>query len=116
MCLSIPGKIVSVDDGAQGDLRMGRVAFGGITKEICLAYVPDAELGDYVIVHVGFAISKLDQEEARQVFSYLAELGDLEELGELADLTGPVKLPEPAGLDGPGKLPEQAELDLAREV
>ncbi len=83
MCLSIPGKIVSVADGAQDDLRMGRVAFGGITKEICLAYVPEAEVGDYVIVHVGFAISKLNQEDARQVFTYLAELGDVGELGAL---------------------------------
>ncbi len=84
MCLSIPGQVVSVDDGAPGDLRMGRVAFGGITKEVCLAYVPEADVGDYVIVHVGFAISKLNQEDAQQVFSYLAELGDLGDLGELS--------------------------------
>ncbi len=72
MCLGIPGKILSVEEG---DLRTGKVAFGGIVKEICLAYVPEADVGDYVIVHVGFAISRVDEAEAEQIFAYLAEIG-----------------------------------------
>ncbi|MDC0685437.1 MULTISPECIES: HypC/HybG/HupF family hydrogenase formation chaperone [Sorangium] len=72
MCLGIPGKVLGV---AGGDLRLGRVAFGGIVKEICLAYVPEAEAGDYVIVHAGFAISRIDEASARRTLSYLDELG-----------------------------------------
>ncbi|HKJ33114.1 MAG TPA: HypC/HybG/HupF family hydrogenase formation chaperone [Balneolales bacterium] len=73
MCLGIPGKIVEI--GHQEDeLLMGKVSFGGLKKEVCLSYVPDAKIGDYVIVHVGFALSKLDEQEARQVFDYLEEL------------------------------------------
>jgi len=59
---------------------MGRVNFGGIVKEVCLAYVPEVEIDDYVVVHVGFAISRIDEEEAQQVFEYLREMGELEEL------------------------------------
>jgi hydrogenase expression/formation protein HypC len=62
--------------------RVGRVSFGGIVKEVSLAYVPEATIGEYVIVHVGFAISKLDEEEAQQVFEYLRQMGELAELGE----------------------------------
>jgi hydrogenase expression/formation protein HypC len=78
MCLAVPGKIISI----QGrDLnRMGRVSFSGVVKEVSLAYVPDALVDDYVIVHVGFALSKVDHEEAQRVFSYLEEMGDLGEL------------------------------------
>lgn len=73
MCLGIPGEVQSV---AQEDaLRMGRVAFGGIVKEVCLAYVPEAEAGDFVIVHAGFAISRIDREAAARVFAYLDEIG-----------------------------------------
>jgi hydrogenase expression/formation protein HypC len=82
MCLAIPGQIISINEGASELERTGRVRFGGIVKEVNLAYVPDAALDDYVIVHVGFAISKVDQEEAEQVFEYLKEMGELEELGE----------------------------------
>lgn len=60
--------------------RSGKVDFGGILKEASLAYVPDADVGDYVIVHVGFALSKVDEAEAQRVFAYLAEMGELEEL------------------------------------
>jgi hydrogenase expression/formation protein HypC len=78
MCLAVPGKIISIaGDGLE---RSGKVDFGGIMKEACLAYVPEAEVGDYVIVHVGFALSKVDEAEARRVFAYLAEMGELEEL------------------------------------
>lgn len=79
MCLGVPGKVVEVMEDPLG-MTMGRVSFSGITKEVCLAYTPDAEVGDYVVVHVGFAISKIDEEEAKQVFAYLEEIGELEEL------------------------------------
>lgn len=79
MCLAIPGKIESIssDDPL---LRTGKVNFGGILKEVNLAYVPEAAVGDYVIVHVGFAISKLDESEAHQVFEYLRQMEELEEM------------------------------------
>lgn len=61
-------------------MPMGKVNFAGITKEVCLAYVPEAQVGDYVVVHVGFAISTVDEAEANQVFAYLEEMGELAEL------------------------------------
>ena len=61
-------------------MNMGKVSFGGIVKEVCLAYTPDVEAGDYVVVHVGFAISSIDESEAEKVFAYLREMGELEEL------------------------------------
>jgi hydrogenase expression/formation protein HypC len=79
MCLGVPGRIVSLQQNPLG-MTMGRVNFGGITKEVCLAYVPDAAVGEYVVVHVGFAIAKVDEQEARQVFDYLREIGELDEL------------------------------------
>ena len=81
MCLAIPGKIVSVS-GEDPLLRTGKVDFGGILKEASLAYVPEAQVGDYVIVHVGFAISRLDEADARQLFEYLREMQELGEVGE----------------------------------
>lgn len=79
MCLAIPGKIVDI--GHQEDeMIMGKVSFGGLEKEVCLSYVPDAKVGDFVIVHVGFALSKIDDEEARQVFDYLEQMGETEEI------------------------------------
>ena len=77
MCLAVPGKILAT----QGDdtlMRTGKVSFGGIIKEINLAYVPDAEVDDYVLVHVGFAIAKIKEEEAKRVFEYLKEMDELE--------------------------------------
>lgn len=61
-------------------MTMGRVSFGGIVKDVCLAYTPEVEVGNYVVVHVGFAISQIDEEEAHKVFAYLEEMGELEEL------------------------------------
>ncbi len=81
MCLAIPGKIESIS-GDDPMTRMGKVNFGGILKEACLAYVPEAVVGDYVIVHVGFALSRLDEEEAGKVFDYLRQMEDLGELKE----------------------------------
>jgi hydrogenase expression/formation protein HypC len=79
MCLAVPGKIVSVH-GDDPDLRTGRVDFSGVIKQVNLAYVPEAQVGDYVLVHVGFAINTIDEAEARQVFEYLREMGELAEL------------------------------------
>ena len=79
MCLAIPGQVLTVE-GADPLTRMGKVSFGGIVKEVSLAYVPEAGVGDYVIVHVGFAISKVDEQEAQQVFAYLEQMDELTEL------------------------------------
>ena len=79
MCLAIPGKIESISDG-DPLLRMGRVNFGGILKEACLACVPEAQVGDYVIVHVGFALSRLDESEAQKIFEYLEQMQEVDEL------------------------------------
>lgn len=79
MCLAIPGKIESIT-GADPVTRMGRINFGGVIKEASLAYVPEVQVGDYVIVHVGFALSKVDEEEAQKVFGYLKQIGELDEL------------------------------------
>ena len=78
MCLGIPGQIRSIEER---ELRMGNVAFGGIVKEGCLEYVPEARIDDFVIVHAGFAITVLDEREAAEVFGYLEQLGDLSALG-----------------------------------
>jgi hydrogenase expression/formation protein HypC len=79
MCLAVPGKIESL----QGDdplLRTGRVSFGGITKTVHLGCVPEAKIGDYVLVHVGVALSTIDEKEAEEVFRYLRQMGDLTDL------------------------------------
>jgi hydrogenase expression/formation protein HypC len=82
MCLAVPGKIISVS--GEDIARQARVDFGGILKEVNLAYVPQAQIGEYVLVHVGFAISVVDEEEAGKVFGYLKEMGELGELGVLS--------------------------------
>ena len=79
MCLAVPGQVLSID-GDDPLLRSGRVDFSGIVKRVNLSYVPDAAVGDYVLVHVGFAISTVDETEAREVFEYLKAMGDLNEL------------------------------------
>ena len=81
MCLAIPGRLVSIDAG-DPVLRSGRVDFAGIIKQVNLSYVPEAGLGDFVLVHVGFALSTVDEVEARQVFTYLEQMGELAELDE----------------------------------
>ncbi|MGI5240142.1 HypC/HybG/HupF family hydrogenase formation chaperone [Dactylosporangium sp. CA-139066] len=85
MCLGIPGRIVSADDAS--GLRMGTVDFGGVEREVCLAYAPEARAGDYVIVHVGFAISVVDETEARRTLQILEAMGGVLER-ELADGSG----------------------------
>lgn len=81
MCLGVPGEVKTIVDG---ELRMGRVAFGGVVKEVCLACVPEAEVGDFVVVHAGFAISRIDHDAAARVFSYLEalEAGGAEEVAD----------------------------------
>lgn len=79
MCLGVPGKVLEVLPNATG-MTMGRVSFGGIVKQVCLAYTPEVQEGDYVVVHVGFAISRIDEDEAHKVFEYLEEMGELGEL------------------------------------
>ncbi len=87
MCLGVPGKVLKVEQNEIG-VPMGKVSFGGIAKEVCFAYVPEAEVGDYVIVHAGFALSRLDEKEAQEVFDLLAQLGEVEaELVEEARAT-----------------------------
>jgi hydrogenase expression/formation protein HypC len=78
MCLAIPGRIVECFQ--KQELRMARVQFGGIIREACLEYVPDAQVGDYVLVHVGFALSRIDEEEALRTYALLEELDQLTEL------------------------------------
>jgi hydrogenase expression/formation protein HypC len=77
MCLGVPGKITEIYH--ENGLRMGKIDFGGVTREACLAYVPEAHIGDYTIIHVGFAISQLSEEEAQQTLALLREIADLEE-------------------------------------
>jgi len=83
MCLAIPGKVVSIR-GDDALTRMGRIDFSGVVKEASLAYVPEVQVGDYVIVHVGFALSKVDEAEAQKVFEYLRQMGELGEIQEAA--------------------------------
>lgn len=78
MCLAIPGKIL--DERQIDGIRVGRVQFGGVTREAYLDYVPEAVTGDYVMVHVGFAISKVDEEEAARTYRYLQEMDQLAEI------------------------------------
>lgn len=80
MCLGIPGKVVEIH--REHDVRMGKVDFGGVFKSVCLEHVEDAQLGDYVLVHVGFALAKIDEEEAKRVFEVLEQMG---ELGDVRD-------------------------------
>jgi hydrogenase expression/formation protein HypC len=80
MCLGIPGRIVEIY--REHDVQMGKVDFGGVAKRACLEHVPEAQVGDYVLVHVGFALSRIDAEEARRVFEYLDAIAVADELGE----------------------------------
>lgn len=86
MCLGIPGKVVDIR--REHDVRMGKVDFGGVFKSVCLEHVEEAQPGDYVLVHVGFALAKINEEEARRVFELLDQMGELGEVRPTA--------PEPA--------------------
>jgi hydrogenase expression/formation protein HypC len=75
MCLGVPGKIIEIYEN--NDLKMGKIDFGGVTREACLAYVPEAKVGDYTIIHVGFALNLLSEQEALETLSLLREITDL---------------------------------------
>jgi hydrogenase expression/formation protein HypC len=81
MCLGIPGQITQIWTGEATGLPMARVNFGGVGKEVCLSFTPQAEVGDYVMVHVGFAISRIDETEAERTLTLLTEMDGLAELG-----------------------------------
>jgi hydrogenase expression/formation protein HypC len=81
MCLGVPGKVIAIYE--TNGMRMGKVDFGGLAKEVCLAYVPEVVLGDYTIVHVGFAITKLDEQSAQETLALIRQMRSLEE--ELGD-------------------------------
>lgn len=80
MCLGVPGKIV--EKYSEFDLPMGKVEFGGVFKRVCLAHTPQAQVGDYVIVHVGFALQVIDEAEAGQIFTFLDRMNELDELNQ----------------------------------
>lgn len=77
MCLGVPGKITEIYN--KDDLKMGVIDFGGVTREACLEYIPESEIGDYVLIHVGFAISKLSEEEAQETLKLIREIANIEE-------------------------------------
>ncbi|NQU25790.1 MAG: HypC/HybG/HupF family hydrogenase formation chaperone [Candidatus Nealsonbacteria bacterium] len=83
MCLGIPGKLIELYQ--RDELPMGKVEFGGITKEVCLVYTPEAQVGQYVLVHVGFALSQIDEAEATEIFSYLEQIDEALAAEEPAD-------------------------------
>jgi hydrogenase expression/formation protein HypC len=87
MCLGIPGKVVEISN--DGPLQMGKIDFGGVRKEACLAYVPEVAIGDYVIVHVGFAISRLDEDEALKTLELLRMMDEDGVLMELGSMSAP---------------------------
>ena len=93
MCLAVPGQVKEIFE--QGGTRMGRVNFGGITKEVCLAYLPDIVVGDYTIVHVGFAISKIDDESAQKTLQMFRDLGILEEELGVEPVAAPLSVSGP---------------------
>jgi hydrogenase expression/formation protein HypC len=94
MCLAVPGQVLTIT-GTDLD-RLGRVSFGGVVKEVNLAYVPEARVGDYVVVHVGVALSVVNEAEAQQTFEYLRQMEELEELKE-SPPGPPVTASPPAG-------------------
>ena len=77
MCLGIPGKIINIYE--QNGFPMGKIDFGGVIKEVCLAYVPEAKTGDYALIHVGFAISLMDEDEALETLSLIKEVGEFDQ-------------------------------------
>ena len=100
MCLAIPGKVEEIL--TEGDIRVGRVNFGGVIKRVCLDYVPEVEVGDYTIVHVGFALSKIDEESAQKTLAVFRELGMLDEelAGEEEAFARAAAAPQSACPDG----------------
>lgn len=91
MCLGIPGRVVKTFQ--EHEVLMGKVDFGGVSKQVCLEHVPDVEIGQYVLVHVGFGLSKIDEDEARRVFTFLDEMKQLDELETPSDAVEPEASP-----------------------
>jgi hydrogenase expression/formation protein HypC len=85
MCLGVPGKIIEIYEA--GGLKMGKIDFGGVTREACLAYVPEAQVGDYTVIHVGFALNVISETEAQETLALLQEIADIN--AELGPETGP---------------------------
>ena len=79
MCLAVPGKVTSIDD-SNPELKMANVNFSGVSKEVCVQWLPDVKIGDYVLVHVGFALNKIDEKDAEETLKILREMGDLNEI------------------------------------
>ena len=77
MCLAVPGKVVTIDK-SNPELKMAKVSFGGVLKEVCVQWLPDVKIGDYVLVHVGFALNKIDEKDAEETLRILREMGDIE--------------------------------------
>lgn len=75
MCLAIPGRVIAL--AREHDVLMGKVAFGGVTRQVCLEHVPEVQPGDYVLVHAGFALSRIDEAEAQRIFAFLTEMDEL---------------------------------------
>ena len=80
MCLAVPGQVLQIDD-RNPDLKMAKVSFGGINKEVCVEFLPDVKVGDYVLVHVGFALNKIDEKDAEETLKILREMGEMESGG-----------------------------------
>jgi hydrogenase expression/formation protein HypC len=78
VCLAVPGKVVSIDE-SNPELKMAKVNFSGVSKEVCIQWLPDVKIGDYVLVHVGFALNKVDEKDAEETLRILREMGDIEE-------------------------------------
>jgi hydrogenase expression/formation protein HypC len=78
VCLAVPGKVTSIDD-SNPELKMANVNFSGVSKEVCVQWLPDVKIGDYVLVHVGFALNKIDEKDAEETLKILREMGDIEE-------------------------------------
>ncbi len=76
MCLAVPGKIVSIDE-SNAELKMAKVNFGGVMKDICIQWLPDVQVGEYVLAHVGFALNKIDEKDAEETIEILRQMGDL---------------------------------------
>ncbi|WP_042364618.1 HypC/HybG/HupF family hydrogenase formation chaperone [Streptacidiphilus neutrinimicus] len=103
MCLAVPGKVMSIEE--KEGTRMAVVDFGGVVKDVCLEYLPDLQVGEYTIVHVGFALQRLDEESARQTLALFEGLGLLEEeFGDQWELAA-----KAAGADGPAEEPHAKE-------
>lgn len=109
MCLAIPGKLIEISTDANG-VRMGKANFGGIVKQVCLEYTPEVENGDYVLVHVGFALSKVDEAEAARTYQALERMEQLTEL-EIPDVAddGGVQAPVTANGQHPPHLTARAD-------